>query len=349
MTNLILAAILLILAIGGVVVRKTYYYLPLPELKRRAEKRDPLATKLYPAVAYGSSLRGLLWLFIALTSAGGFILLARTIAVWLSLLVVAIILWAAFSWLPASRVTSFGRRLTVMVTPLITWLLNYLYPSFSRGAAIAEKHYSAAPHTGLFERSDLLRLIEQQQQQADSRLSSEELEIIKRVLSLDDYTVADVLTARKLIKTVLATDTIGPILINELHENGQDIVLVRDTPKGMIVGTLEFKQLDLKSTGQVRDSMDPTVYYVHEQDSLAEALRAFFVTNHSLFIVVNNAEEYVGVISVQDMLRQLLGHIPGDDFDQYADLSAVAARHLKKKTKKASDDEMEIISGEVVE
>ena len=39
--DLALAIIFLLLAIGGVVVRKTYFYIPLRELKRRAEKHKP--------------------------------------------------------------------------------------------------------------------------------------------------------------------------------------------------------------------------------------------------------------------------------------------------------------------
>ena len=124
MTSFIFALLLLGLALVGVAIRKTYYHLPLPELKRRAAQGDPLAAQLYRAAAYEGSLRGLLWLFIALTSAGGFILLARQAPVWLSLLAVVSLLWVAFSWLPASRVSASGIRMTHAVTPSISWLLS---------------------------------------------------------------------------------------------------------------------------------------------------------------------------------------------------------------------------------
>jgi CBS domain containing-hemolysin-like protein len=341
MTSFIFALVLLALALGAVVIRKTYYYLPVRELKRQAEKNDPLASKLYAAVAYGSSLRSFLWIFIALTSAGGFVLFARIAPVWLSFIAVVALLWAAFSWLPASKITGFGARLTSIVTPTIVWLLNSLHPLLSRGAAVAEARYTAVAHTGIFERGDLLELIERQQKQTDSRVTVEELEIAKRALSFDSFRVGDILTPRKNIQTVLADDTVGPILIDELHQSEQDFVLVSETKKGAIVGTLKFQQLDLNSRGHVRNVMDPTVYYVHENDTLSEALHAFFVTNHPLFVVVNSFEEYLGIITVENMLKQLFGHLPGDEFDQYADLSAVAARHPRvKKTKKADQSDV---------
>lgn len=327
MTDSILALLFLLLAIGGIVVRKTYFYRPLRELKRQAERHDPLAAQLYRAAAYDGSLRGLLWLYIGLTSAVSLVLLARAMPVWVSLLIIGPLLWVVFSLLPATRVTKLGARLTRLITPVLAFVLNYVHPLMNRGADMVERHYEAPGHTKLYEREDLLDLIQRQQQQAENRLTFEELEIAKRALSFDDYSVGDILTPRKRIKTVLADDAIGPVLINELHQSGQDTVLVQDKARGPIIGSLKFSQLDLASSGKVRDIMNPTVYYVHEKDSLGQALHAFFTTNHPLFVVVNSFEEYVGIITVQDILRQLLGHVPGDDFDQYADLATVAARH----------------------
>jgi CBS domain containing-hemolysin-like protein len=337
------------MAIGGVVVRKTYYYLPTRELKRQAEQHHPLASRIYQVVAYGNSLRSLLWLYIGLTSAASLVLLARELPIWVSLLIVGPLLWIAFSLIPATRLTSVGARLTMLVTPPIAWLLNYLHPILSRAADRVERRYTGATHTKLFERDDLLDLIERQQQQDDNRVSSEELEIAKRALSFDDHRVLDVLISRKKIKTVQADDTIGPILIDELHKSGQDFVLVRESPKGPFIGSLIASQLGINSAGKVRDVMNPTVYYVHENDSLGEALHAFFVTNHPLFVVVNSFEEYVGVITVESMLRQLMGHLPGDDFDQYADPAAVAARHPKHKKTEIDDADSVKTDEEVVE
>jgi Mg2+/Co2+ transporter CorB len=93
----------------------------------------------------------------------------------------------------------------------------------------------------------------------------------------------------------------------------------------------------LKSTGRVKDVMHSTVYYVHEDDDLGEALHAFFVTNFPLFVVVNSFEEFTGTVSVENILQQLLGHVPGSDFDQYADIKAVAKRHKRESKPEPAD------------
>lgn len=344
-----LALIFLVLALAGVVIRKTYYYLPAHEMKRRAARHDELAASLYRAVAYGNALSVLLWIFIGLTAAAGLVLLAKQLALWLSLLIVAVVLYVAFSLVPATRITKPGVILTRLVTPLLAWLLNYLHPLLSRGAEAIETRYIAGAHTGLFEREDLTGLIDRQKFQEDNRLSEEELEIARRALSFDEFKVRDIMSSRKTVKTILADDVIGPVLIDELHKSNQTYVLVKDKKGGQVVGTLAFDQLGLNSKGRVRDVMDDTVYYLHENDSLSEALHAFFVTNHAMFIVVDSFEEFVGIVTVENVIKHLMGHVPGDDFDQYADPAAVAARHPKHQEEAESEDTPVKTDEEVVE
>lgn len=330
MNDLTLAIVFLLLALGGLVLRKTYFYLPPRELKRQALKHDKVAAQLYRAAAFGNSLRGLLWLYIGLTSAASFVLFARVLPVWASLLVVGPVLWIAFSLLPATRVTTIGTSLTMAATPFIAWLLNYLHPLLNRISDLLSHRYVRHLHTQLYEREDLLELIRQQQEQPDNRISEEELAIARRALGFDDHTVVDLLTPRKQVKSVLADDTIGPILIDEVHKNGGS-VLVRDSKKGPVIGSLQASQLSLESKGKVRGVMDTTVYYLHEDDKLSEALHAFFVTNHPLFVVVNSFEEYVGIVTIENIIKHLLGHTPGSNFDQYSSLEAVAKRHTKEQ------------------
>ena len=51
MRNIVYAVVFLLLCLSGLVVRKTYFRLPVRELKRRAEHGDKTARTLYRAVA----------------------------------------------------------------------------------------------------------------------------------------------------------------------------------------------------------------------------------------------------------------------------------------------------------
>lgn len=319
-------------------MRKTYFYIPGRELKRRAEKHDKLAATMYRAVAYGSSLRTLLWLYIGLTTAASLVIFSRVLPVWVSLLIVGPILWATFSWLPASRMTKVGAWVTARVTPVVAFLLHYLHPPLSRVSDAIRSKTTYNDHSGIYERDDLLHLLDHQAWQKDSRISEEELEIAKKALTFGDYKVADILIPRKKVKTIVASDTIGPVLIDELHKNAQNYALVKDKKGGDFIGSLTFKSLGLDSEGKVDDMTRHMVHYLHENDSLSDALHAFFVTNNPVFIVVNSFNEYVGIISIEKIMEQLLGHLPGSDFSQYNDPEAVSAKHPKTKNHKKDHD-----------
>ncbi len=58
-----------------------------------------------------------------------------------------------------------------------------------------------------------------------------------------------------------------------------------------------------------------------------------FKTHRQLYVVVNSFEEYVGIITIEDILETILGTSIIDEFDQYDDLRAVAARAAKKDHK----------------
>jgi CBS domain containing-hemolysin-like protein len=84
-----------------------------------------------------------------------------------------------------------------------------------------------------------------------------------------------------------------------------------------------------KENKKVKDVMRREVYYVHEEQTLDHALKAFIKTKHHLFIVINSFEEFVGIITIEDILEQIIGKKIIDEFDKYDDLREVAALRAK--------------------
>ena len=70
--------------------------------------------------------------------------------------------------------------------------------------------------------------------------------------------------------------------------------------------------------------------FINEDSNLRQALSAFLKTHHHLLIVVNSFEEMVGVLSLEDVLEQILGKQIVDEFDSYDNLRAVASIAAQK-------------------
>jgi len=337
---LLLAVMLLALAL-----RKTYTVLTVRELKRRAREHDPVAQMLYKAAAYGTSLRTLLWVVIVLAAAGSFVLLSMVAPSPLAFVIEVLVIAYGFVWMPTGHVTKLGVQVAVWLTPAIAWVLAKIHPLLDGIVTFVQKHRPVHVHTGLYDRDDLLELIGQQKDQADSRISPETLELLTHTLQFGDKIVRDCMVPRRVVRMVSADDAIGPMLMKDLHDSGFSRFPVFKDKTENIVGTLYLRKLiSLKHTGHVRDIMDDKVYFVHEEHPLEQVLDAFLKTQHHLFIVVNNFEEVVGIITIEDILEQILGCKIVDEFDQYDDIRAVAAHQANREHAAHKKDAVEPVA-----
>lgn len=329
-----LIAVFLCLLMLCMSLQKTYAAIPARELKRRARGGDDLAAALYKAVGYGHSLRAVLWLLVGSSAAAFFVVASLTLPVWAALLLSVVVIWLGFIWLPTSRVTKIGGMVARLLAPAFGCLLNYLHPLLDGLISFIRRHRPICIHTGLYDIDDLLSLIKHQQVQADNRIDKAVLELANNALRFGTVTVHEVLTPRRVIKMVKVDDPVGPILMAELHDSGHSRFPVYEGKKDNIVGILYLRDLvSAKHIGTVRTIMQETVCYVHEEQPLLDALQAVLKTHQQLFIVVNTFEEYVGVISIEDVLEQIIGQPIVDEFDQYHDLRAVAARAARAEHK----------------
>jgi CBS domain containing-hemolysin-like protein len=334
MVGFILALLLLGIALLALALQKTYSALTEKELRRRARAKDPIASVLYKAVAYGATLRTLLWLVTIVAAAASFVLLSRIAPPILAFITVVIAMAYGFVWMPAHKATAFGLKIAVWMTPTIAWILDQTHPLFDKVVVFAQKHRPITVHTGLYDREDLLSLIENQRHQADSRISADTLDLLSHALTFGDRLVRDCMVPRRAVQAIPASTPVSPAMINELHASGFSRVPVyteeiAEEPK--FVGTLYLRDLiTLKHTGTVSDVMHGKVYYVHEDHPLEQVLDAFLKTHHHLFIVVNSFEEFVGLITIEDILEQILGAKIVDEFDQYDDVRAVASHQAKQ-------------------
>lgn len=172
-------------------------------------------------------------------------------------------------------------------------------------------------------------------------LDKDEKLLLRQALLYRDVLVRDIMTPRSVLTTVSADDTIGPLLLDRLHTSGHSRFPVIDGDLDHIQGILfmhDLVPLDPKLK-KVSDAMNPKVYYVHQDKALDHVLQAFLRTKHHLFIVVNEFEEVMGVVSIEDVLETIIGRKIVDEFDRYEDLRAVAklAADKRRKERKGTD------------
>jgi CBS domain containing-hemolysin-like protein len=332
-----------------VVLYKVYHSVPVLELKRRARQGDKKAGRLYKTAIYEQTLDLVLWLAGVAIGAALVIWSART-NWWLATIVMVVMAWLVV-W---SRFSADGwaGSFIAYFSPVYGRFLSFIQPVAGRLAMVLPPGRRVSVHTGLYERKDLLDFLTRQNRQLDNRLSPGDLQIARNSLTFGDKTVGSVMTPRKVIKFVGQGESVGPILIDELHQTGfSRFPVVKDSAKAaspQVVGTLYLNNLiGYDGKGKVKDLMKHEVYFINEDANLRQALGAFLRTHHHLLIVVNSFEEVVGVLSLEDVLEQIIGKQIVDEFDGYESLRAVAA--MKAEAEQAQHQEVKPAAAEPTE
>lgn len=307
---------------------KTYEHVPARELKRMARSGDDVAVLMYRPVAYGMSLKLFLGLFVILFGAASLALMVQAVGPWLAVLVLlATFVVGALAIVPGAELTKRSVWLAGKFAPVLSWVLERIQPVLDAIARFVQKHRPVRVHTGLYEKADLVELLEQQKGQADSRVSSGEIDMLVHALSFGDRYVSEILVPKRVVKSVATHEAVGPILMADLHKSGHSRFPVYEGTHDNVVGMLYLHDLvAAKQTGTVAEVMKHRLLYVHEDFTLYDTLQAFLKTKHHLFLVVNSFEEYVGIITIEDILEQMIGKPIVDEFDAYDDLRAVAAQ-----------------------
>lgn len=176
-------------------------------------------------------------------------------------------------------------------------------------------------------RQELQHLIDK----SEGVLTADEKSLIVNGLSFGDKLVSSIMTPKSMIDSIKNTEFLGPLTLDDLHKTGHSRLPVIKGDIDHIIGLLNIKgllNLDIKRSSTAEKAMDPKVYYIREDQTLQYALTAFIKTKHHLFVVINEFRETVGLLSLEDVIEQLLGHKIIDEFDAHDDLRAVALRNI---------------------
>lgn len=320
-------------AVAIAVLYKTYGHIPAKELKRRARKGDELAALLYRPVAYGMSAQIILAVLGFISLYFAFALLATSVSIWLAIPVMMILaIFGLFFVQSRGGAHPASLWLAAKSAPALTWLAEHLHPVLELVSKAVRRLLPIHVHSGLYEKEDLARLLQTQKAQPDNRIDPGEIDLLAHALTFGDKTVADAMVPKRVVVDVNATDSVGPILMGELHKSGHSRFPVYERRHDNIIGVLYLHDLiTAKHTGTVHEIMRPKVMYVHENFTLYQTLQAFVKTKQHMFIVVNEFEECVGIITIEDVLERVIGKLIVDEFDQYDDLRAVAAAAARKE------------------
>lgn len=317
----------LILSIGLTAMSLSLRSLSTPYLRYWARKGDLISKRLYPLKARGTAVLLTIELLRAFSIAGSVVLLGTQLWGLWAWLIGSAILFVVFIVLGELYLKPMGTRLLAYLSNALLLTTDLLKPITVPLGRVFDSFIAEEPV--VLTRTELLRMIGTVQM-ADTDLSAEELRIVRHALSFGEKTVHDIMTPRSVVISVREEEVLSPVLLDELHKSGHSRFPVFATNGLEAVGLLYIKDLmDIGAHAMVREVMRHPIHYVNEERELDHVLQAFIRTKQHMFLVVNGFAEITGLITIEDVVEQILGKPIIDEFDRYDSMREVAEARAK--------------------
>lgn len=146
-------------------------------------------------------------------------------------------------------------------------------------------------------------------------IDHEEKQFIQNVFEFDDLTAGDIATHRTGI-SLLWTDESMEDWKNTIHGSRHTLYPVCDETADNIVGILNAKdyfRLEDKSRETVMEKAVKATYFVPEYINADVLFRNMKHTHNSLAVVLDEYGGMVGIITINDLVEQLVGDLGDDD------------------------------------
>lgn len=169
------------------------------------------------------------------------------------------------------------------------------------------------------DRDQLLQLLRQSQER--DLLDAEAMSMIEGVLQVAEQSAGDIMVPRAQMDLVDVSDTLEAIVAFAIRTAHSRFPVV-DGERDNVIGILHAKDLLRLWSGRassVRELLRPPVF-IPETKRLNVLLRDFRQNRHHLAIVVDEYGGVAGLITIEDVLEQIVGDIEDEfDLDESAD------------------------------
>ena len=294
------------------------------ELKRKSELGDTRAMAVYPIRVRGNELLVALLLGNVLVNSALTVVLNSFLSGFIAVLLSTILITAFGEILPQAVLKKHGLHFGARLAPLI---LGYLKATrwITRPVSSMLDLTIGDEEKTVYSKEELLKIMDEHVGE-DSEIEDEDLSIAKHALSFADKHIEDVMLPRNQMLALQEDDVLSPALLTRLHDNDDSAFAVYKGTVDNVIGTLFMRDVvnvDKKKV-QVKEVMDPDVYYVKHDQTLDHVLSAFLRTKHHIFVVIDSRQNTLGVVTIDDIIDEVMGTKFVDQFDAHHDKHAVS-------------------------
>jgi metal transporter CNNM len=218
----------------------------------------------------------------------------------------------------------------------LTWLLRLMvvvtYP-VSRPLQLLLDRLFGDELPNLQTRRELGLVIAEHARSDDSELDDDELEIMRGALQLSEKRVRDIMTPIEKVYWLTPDTKIGADKIDEIKERGWSRIPVFNSRLTTCFGVVLMKDLvDVDFDDHPQHVYDLSLYPSQIVGSMTALDTMFrkFINGGTHLLPVERDDEIVGIVTIEDLLEEIVGHEIEDETDRARAKARAAARSSRK-------------------
>lgn len=199
------------------------------------------------------------------------------------------------------------------------WLLDIIFVLFwplAKPLTIVLNRVLGEELPTIFTREELTHLVDEHAKERHSGIDMDESRIVSGALAYSTVLAKEVMTPLSEVQSVEADDTLDIPLVIRLKHSGHSRFPVYDQVTDDYVGILYMKDilgedLPVPLSHVYRDR----IFDVPDDSPLDTVLSRFIQTKSHLFLVRDDDEKVVGIITLEDVIEKILNREIDDEFD----------------------------------
>ncbi len=222
---------------------------------------------------------------------------------------------------PKSLATRFSERISLFMAPLIYGFMRAIYPLVWMFQLLTNWVQSStwAMEDPLVTESEVITLIEHGEE--EGVIDTGEREMIERIFNFSDLKAEDVMTPRRQVFRLDGRRTLRDVLPEILEENYSRIPLYVEDPDEIVSLVILRDLISVIASGKVDKpivELGQEPVFTPANTPIDELIRTLKTKSMHLAVVVDEHGAMVGVVSLEDLLEELVGEIY-DETDEKPD------------------------------
>lgn len=226
---------------------------------------------------------------------------------------------------PQAVFSRFALKLGAKMAWLVKLFIYIFYPISWPIAWVLDKTLGKELST-IYSKQELVKIIEEHESDNLSDVDEDEERIVKGALTFSDKEVKEVMTPSTVVIALAANKVIDTELLKQLRKSSHTRIPVYEGKRDKIIGILFLKQLigKLNIGKTVGEVARKKIHFVEREDRLDKVFNKFIKKRHHLFVVRDEFGAMNGIITLEDILEEIIKDEIVDEADKHPDMRKLA-------------------------